>query len=159
MENGFLFVCPCGVVGMSSHMEFLHPVQGGPLLAELLPVNPCTVLSISNETSQNVTYSQWHPYADLQTSQLFPSKFLCHAKTRGMSALCSCPLCRPFPLTQTQRTGSFQPPKTLKTTLIYKSERPEGYSSDKRIRRDIIGTEAYSFKLLIHIFGHRVGTF
>lgn len=39
---------------------------------------------------QNVTYSPWHCCADLQTSQLFPSKFLCHAmKTRGMSPLCS----------------------------------------------------------------------
>lgn len=64
-----------------------------------------------------------------------------------------------FP-SQAQHSRSFQSPKIrLKITFIDKYERPEGYSSDKWVRRDIIGTEACVFNFLIHIFGHRVGTF
>lgn len=152
MKNGFLSVCPYSVVGMCSHIE--QCVQGGILL---LPAIPCT---IPHGTSQNVTCSWWHLCADLKTSQLFPPKCLCHPrKTRRMFRPLLLPSLLAFP-SQTQHTWSFQSPKIrLKITLIYKYERPQGYSSDKWVRKDIIGTEACVFKLLIHIFGHRVGTF
>lgn len=104
MKNGLIPVCPYSV-RMCSHTLSKEGLS--------VPVIPCTLLSISYESSQNVTYSPWNLCDDPKTSQLFPSKFLCHArKSRGMSPLCSCPLCWPFPSHM-----EFSAPKMIKNHI------------------------------------------
>lgn len=95
-ENGFLSVCPCGVVGMWSHMEHMQCVQGGILL---LPAIPCTSwASLMEPAKMSLIHGDISVLTSRPLNYSLPSAYVIQGKPGECFPLCSCPLCWPFPL-------------------------------------------------------------